>query len=536
MKTVGMYLVDLLSCYGVDTIFGIPGVHTVELYRGLADSSMKHVAARHEQALGFMADGYARISGRPGVCFVITGPGVTNIATAMAQAYADSIPMLVISSVNGRGHMGSGNGYLHELPNQQHFTSAVTEFSHTITAASELPQVLARAFAVFDGARPRPVHIEIPLDIIASSAEGLTLPRQLARASRGAAATIQMQQACALLRMAKRPLLIAGGGSLLAASELQQLAEYLDAPAIMTINARGTLPPEHPLGVSYSPSGVAVRSLLDNSDVILAVGTELGPTDFDMYAVGMPYFQGQLIRLDIDAQQVFRNQMPDIALVGDAVETLQWMLAELNTTPQAIGRKPTGAERVMEITPAATAELGGEYKNSVALLNIVRDTLPDVLMVGDSTQHVYAGNMAFAAHAPRRWFNASVGFGALGYGLPAAIGAGLAAPEQTVVCLAGDGGFQFSLGEMGTAVEAGVNLIVILLNNFGYGEIKTAMVASTVKPIGVDLHTPDFLGLAEAYGWHAERLVQLEMLPILLRNAVARGKPTLLELRVPAEY
>ena len=157
MATCGEVLVKLLEGYGVEQVFGIPGVHTVELYRGLARSSIRHVTPRHEQGAGFMADGYARVSGKPGVCFIITGPGMTNITTAMGQAYADSIPMLVISSVQSRSQLGGGRGKLHELPNQSALVGGVAAFSHTLMSAAELPGVLARAFAVFQAGRPRPV-------------------------------------------------------------------------------------------------------------------------------------------------------------------------------------------------------------------------------------------------------------------------------------------------------------------------------------------------------------------------------------------
>jgi acetolactate synthase-1/2/3 large subunit len=166
MRTLGVYLAELLEAYGVDTIFGIPGVHTVEFYRGLPLTKIRHVTPRHEQGAGFMADGYARVSGKPGVCLLITGPGVTNAATAMAQAYADSVPMLVISAVNAVGRMGSGEGWLHELKDQRQLTQGLTAFSHTVFTKDELDQAMARAFAVFASARPRPVHIEIPTDII----------------------------------------------------------------------------------------------------------------------------------------------------------------------------------------------------------------------------------------------------------------------------------------------------------------------------------------------------------------------------------
>ena len=212
MTTCAQSLVRLLEGYGVDTVFGIPGVHTVELYRGLHGSRLRHVSPRHEQGAGFMADGYARASGKPGVCFIITGPGMTNILTAMGQAYADSVPMLVISTVNRREHLRLGHGHLHELPDQRAMVAGVCAFSHTLQAPSELPELLARAFAVFKCARPRPVHIEIPLDVLEMPADNLNLmPRSLPGAPAPAGASIEA--ALALLNSAHRPLILAGGGA-----------------------------------------------------------------------------------------------------------------------------------------------------------------------------------------------------------------------------------------------------------------------------------------------------------------------------------
>ena len=340
-QTLSQQLIDLLQDYGVDTVFGIPGVHTVEMYRGLQASRIHHVSARHEQSLGFMADGYARVAGKPGVCFVITGPGVTNILTAMAQAYADSIPMLVISGVNPFGRMGSGNGYLHELPNQQALTQQVAAFSHTITRADQLPQVLARAFAVFDSARPRPVHIEIPLNLMAAPVQQAER-RKPVRLQAGAAHSEAVQRAASALRAAERPLVLAGGGALAAASQVQALAERVDAPVVMTINARGLLPDGHALGVSASPSFPAVRTLVEHSDLLFAIGTEIGPTDYDCYDTQPFASNVPLIRLDIDAQQIMRNMAPHIALLGDARATLQNLLPLLPESPPTERRVSEG--------------------------------------------------------------------------------------------------------------------------------------------------------------------------------------------------
>ncbi len=529
MKTVGMYLVELLAAYGVDTVFGIPGVHTVDLYRGLAGGGVRHITARHEQALGFMADGYARATGQPGVCFVITGPGVTNIATAMAQAYADSIPMLVISSVNALGKLGSGNGHLHEMPDQRAFTSGIAEFSHTITRAEELPQVIARAFAVFSSGRPRPVHIELPLDVINAPASELpAVPGTPPRVDAGPAASRAVEDARAALARSRAPLIFAGGGALGAAAEVQWLAEALDAPVVMTINGRGILPATHPLAISLSASSAAVRSLMRESDLVIALGTELGPTDYDLYADGSFEPPASLLRIDIDAQQLFRNAVPSWPLAGDVGETLRAWRFDWPATE----RDGAGARRAAACREAGLRELDAVTLGDLRMLEEVRQALPQASIVGDSTRMVYSGNLAFAAERPRSWFNASVGFGSLGYGLPAAIGASLADATRTVVCLAGDGGFQFTLGEMGTAWQHGARLIVLLLNNGGYGEIKSAMLNRDVEPIGVDLHTPDFVALAKAYGWSAERVDAHAPLAQKLVEAAQRGTPHLIELMV----
>jgi acetolactate synthase-1/2/3 large subunit len=526
MRTVGVFLLDLLARYGVDIIFGIPGVHTAELYRGLAGSPIRHITPRHEQGAGFMADGYARASGKPGVCFVITGPGLTNSLTAMGQAYADSVPMLVISAVNRLGALGSGDGHLHELSDQRRIASAVSAFSHTITDPAELPQVVARAFAVFKAARPRPVHIEIPTDLIAASAEGLALPAQPSRIAAPVPPERELATAAGYLDHARAPLILVGGGGR-GAPALLRLAERLDAPVVMTINARGALPPFHPLAVSVSPSLPAARSLVAESDVVLAVGTEMGPTDYDMYETGpMPRPQ-RLIRLDIDPEQAMRNFSPDLALIGDTVATLA-LLDDRLAGPRA---DKDGAARAARAMTAGLAELDAGTSRDIALLTIMRKTLPMAIFVGDSTRQVYAGNLGFAAAGPASWFNAATGFGALGYGLPAAIGAALAQPGRPVICLAGDGGLQFTLAELGTAVEAGTKIILLLLNNHGYGEIKSFMRAKDIVAIGVDLFTPDFQAIARAYGWHAEVLDDTDGLADALRAAVARPGPSLIECR-----
>ncbi|MBA1202224.1 5-guanidino-2-oxopentanoate decarboxylase [Pseudomonas capeferrum] len=525
MTTCGEFLVKQLRAWGVDTVFGIPGVHTVELYRGLPDSGISHITPRHEQGAGFMADGYARVSGKPGVCFIITGPGMTNIITAMGQAYADSIPMLVISSVNERNRLGLNKGYLHELPNQRALVAGVSAFSHTLMSVEELPAVLGQAFAVFDSQRPRPVHIEMPLDIITASADHLRVqPRVVG--SRPSPDARLIEQAASRLSAAKRPLLLIGGGCVEATGEVRQLAEALDAPTALTINAKGLLPGLHPLLLGSNQSLVAVRQLALEADVVLAIGTELGETDYDVVFDGNFRLGGELIRIDIDPQQLNRNQAPTIAIQSDAVQAMRALLKALPATANNGNRY--GTQRTAAVRKQL-AEVFSGWTNYRQLFDCILEALPDARFVGDSTQPVYSGNHLVELDGPRRWFNSSTGYGTLGYGLPAAIGAKLAEPRRPVISLMGDGGIQFTLPELASAVEARVGIIVLLWNNQGYGEIKRYMERSDITPLGVDIHTPDFIALARGFGCQAERARDHAHLQSLLR-AAPTDRPLLIEV------
>ncbi|MCR8935080.1 MULTISPECIES: 5-guanidino-2-oxopentanoate decarboxylase [unclassified Pseudomonas] len=534
MATCGEVLVKLLEGYGVEQVFGIPGVHTVELYRGLARSSINHVTPRHEQGAGFMADGYARTSGKPGVCFIITGPGMTNITTAMGQAYADSIPMLVISSVQSRSQLGGGRGKLHELPNQSALVGGVAAFSHTLMSAAQLPGVLARAFALFQAGRPRPVHIEIPLDVLVEDADELlaSLPVHIDRAGAAPAAISRMTE---LLAGAQRPLILAGGGAIDAAAELSELAELLDAPVALTINAKGLLPLTHPLLIGSTQSLVATRALVADADVVLAIGTELAETDYDVTFAGGFEIPGKLLRIDIDADQTVRNYPPHIALVADSRNAAQALLSALSHKALAERRNDWGQVRAARLRDELAASWDTATLAQTRFLETVLQELPDAVFVGDSTQPVYTGNLTFNPERPRRWFNSSTGYGTLGYALPAAIGAWLGGPLEKgirppVVCLIGDGGLQFTLPELASAVEARTPVIVLLWNNQGYEEIKKYMVNRAIEPVGVDIYTPDFIGVAKALGCAAEAISSVAQLRSALRAATDRQGPTVIEI------
>jgi len=523
--TTGEYLVRLLESYGVELIFGIPGVHTVELYRGLPATKIRHVTPRHEQGAGFMADGYARVTGKPGVCFIVTGPGMTNIATAMGQAYADSVPMLVISAVNARNELAMGQGRLHELPSQRNLVAGVSAFSHTLLDPAQLPEVMARAFTVFNSARPRPVHIEIPLDVIVAQAAHLSteawpLP------GRAAADPASIARAAAILKTAKRPLIIAGGGAADAAAEIAAIAEKLDAPVFMTINGRGILKPGDP---KIMTGNLAMPPLLEElaaSDAILAIGTEFGETE--MYPEPKPLaFGGPLIRIDIDPAQIVSGLRCDVPIAADAKLAATALNAALGEG-RATGE---GAARAKTVRKKVEAGLWPACRTHGKLMEVITRALPNATVAGDQTEPVYAVNQFYEAPQVRSFFNSSTGYGTLGYGLPAAFGAKLGAPDRPSVCLIGDGGLQFSVQELASAVEAGIATAVIIWNNTSYGEIKAFMAERDIPQIGVDIFTPDFVGLAKALGCKASRPASIAELETDLKASATRTIPTIIEIQ-----
>lgn len=523
-KTVGEVLIELLEANGVDTVFGIPGVHTVELYRGLANSKIRHITPRHELSAGFMADGYARVSGKPGVCLLITGPGLTNAITAMAQARADSVPLLVISGVNPTATIGHEAGHLHELPDQIGMVKTLALHSHRLERGADLEMVLERSFAAMTSARPGPVHIEIPVDVMSEIIPVPVLRRT--EVSLPQAAPPILQSAAALCAAATKPVILLGGGATGAETELRAFAEMLDAPVVTTVNARGMLA-SHPLLVPASPSLPAVRDLIGDSDLVIAVGTQMGPTDYDMYSDGRFPTLKKLVRIDVDAMQATRGALADVAIVSDARTALTGLLEIIGNTPKRDG----GAGRAAATREAAFDGLEAKLQREIRILEVIKTTLPGCLMVGDSTQLVYAGNLYGEIDRVHGWFNSATGYGALGYAPPAAIGASLALPDAPVVCIVGDGGFQFCLSELGTAADENTPVVFLVWNNGGYQEIENYMVAKDISPVGVRPTPPDFVKLARAYGIAAESLTDIADLAAALGRARDSKEPRLIEIR-----
>ncbi|WP_119305129.1 5-guanidino-2-oxopentanoate decarboxylase [Dongia deserti] len=526
-QNCGQAAITLLERYGVDTVFGMPGVHTLEFYRGLVASKIRHIAVRHEQGAGFMADGYARASGRPGVCILISGPGLTNAATPIGQAYSDSIPMLILSSVNATEDLGKGRGRLHEITSQQTVIAPLTAFSRTVYKAEDLPAAYADAYRIFEAGRPRPVHVEVPLDVLAGPAPALAdrPPSVLPLMPDGSL----VEEACALISKARRPVIVAGGGIIDHGPALTALAEQIGAPVIPTIAAKGAMSNRHPLCVDATLSLPQTQAFLRSADLVIAVGTELGG-EADCWIDRLP-IEGKLIRIDIDAAALTRDYPPDVAIHADGGATLAALAQSVGSS-----RSQIGAVDVARLRAEIRNSLPSLQRKHMLILEALREALPrDGIVATDMTQLAYSGSYHFPCEQPRCWFH-PVGYGTLGYGLPAAIGAQLAQPHRATVAIVGDGGLLFTVQELATAVELGLPVAVVLWNNNALGQIAEGMKERGITEIGVRPRNPDFIKLAEAFGCRTAQPSSIAAFKAALESAFKADRPTLIEMREDAVF
>jgi len=526
--TVGRYLVETLAANGIDTVFGIPGVHNIELYRGLGLARMRHVLARHEQNAVFAADGYARASGRPAAAFVISGPGVSNALTALAQAYSDSVPLLLIASTPVRASLGQSWGVLHELADQRALAAEVTGFAGSARSAQDVRDQLRAAFAALRTARRRPAYVDIPLDLIAepTALRPETLP---AAAEPLVPAPAVVGQARALLAEAQRPLIIAGGGACAAGPALRQLTESLDGYLVTTIAGKGVVPESHPANLGASLPFAATQELVAAADVVVAAGTELAETD--IYTALKLTINGRLVRIDVDERKLNDHYAAAVRMHADAAASL----AALAQGTQARRTWRTARGDAAAHRARILAQLDGGARAMLAALAALRASLPaEGVVFTDMTQIAYLGNYAYATERPGSWFH-PCGYGTLGYALPAAIGARIAQPQRPIVALAGDFGVQFTLQELMTAVELGLTLPLVVWNNGALGQIRDDMRAAGITPLGVVGRNPDFIALAQACGAAGMQVRSAAELAAALRAALARAGPTLLEV-VAADF
>lgn len=522
LVTGGLAVVDALLAHGVDTVFGIPGTHNLPVYSALKESPIRHVTPRHEQGCGYAADGYARTSGKPGVCLTTAGPAILNAAAAAAQAYSDSVPVLFIAPGIPLNHPSGHNGLLHEVKSQFDAMSAVVGHAQRVTSVEDIPVAIAQCFAAMTGGRPRPAYLELPLDIL--DAEGAATPVEPVAPATPVPSAAGVAAARELLDGATRPLIIAGGGVSAATEQLRVFAEAIDAPVVTSANGKGVLPDDHPLALGAGVHLQAALDLVGDSDVVVAVGTELAPADWWWGAIG----ESTLIRIDVDPLAVVTNARPTVGLVGDAAV----VLTELSQRRSPAANDGAARAAQWRTTLQAQAQsIGAAYLGLSAALDEALDD--DAIVAADQSMSCYYGLLGNLPRYRARSFLYPAGLGTLGYALPAAMGAKIAAPDRQVVGVLGDGGVMFSIAELAGAAQAGLALPIVIVDNGGYGEIRNEMRDRDGRILSVDLPSPDFVALAQSlgcYGVHAESYADL--VPAIT-EAFAAGRPTLIHVREP---
>lgn len=521
----GHAVVQALQENDVELVFGIPGTHNLEIYRHLHEAPIRHVTPRHEQGGGYAADAYARVSGRPGVVITTTGPGLTNATSAAATAYADSIPMLLVSPGMPRGKERQDIGWLHEMKDQHAHMDAVVERSIRVDSATEAYAAVHETFARWNTRRPRPVHIEVPVDVL----EGAYNPGDLNEpASAGVAPTPTPEEISAAAKLAAGApsvVIVAGGGARRATEEVRQLAERLNAPVITTVNGKGTLPETHPLSLGASIRLFAAQRIISQAAALIVIGSVLGDAELWGHRVEA---NGFVIRIDIDERQLQKNLPATHPLHGDAAETLRLLLNDL---PEEVeGRLGGRASELRSECEAAAAHQGEPF---LSYHSALRNVLPtETIFAGDSAQVSYFGTAHQWPSLRPGQFVYPAGFATLGYGIPGGIGAALAAPNTPVIVLVGDGGTMFTVQEFATAVDLGLALPVVVMNNGGFQEIREGMEHAGIPPIAVDVRSPDFPALGRALGGEGLRIKGPEKLAKAVIEALGRAVATLIEVRL----
>ena len=518
--TGGEVVVAALAAHDVDVVFGIPGTHNLSVFAALHRYAVRTVATTHEQGAGYAADGYARTSGRPGVLVVTSGPAVFNAATALAQAYSDSVPVLLVSPGMPRSLTtgGPGTGYLHEAKDQTGAMERIVELCLRPITHQGIADAIADAFARMGSGRPRPCQVEVPLDLLEEVGDAVV--RRVATSAPTGAPGPDVAAAADALVAAADVVIVAGGGARGASAPLRELAEELSAPVVTTINGIGSLDGDHPLALGQRLWSQPVMDAVAAADVVLVVGSELAQSDLFN---GPLEPRGRVVRVDVDPRMHDVNVVADLTLVGDAASTLAALVeAVRERVPQV--RPQQDRRELRHAADAAARDFGRRWLPWVDAIQ--RGLDDDAIVATDNAMCVYYGLLPnLVAHGPAS-VHFPTGFGTLGYTVPVAIGAQLAAPARQVVGVSGDGGLLFTVTELATAAAEGLPIAVVVFDNGGYGEIRNEMLDRGETPTAVAAPPRDLVLLATSLGAHGVRVENPDQLTAELATARTRTGPT----------
>jgi acetolactate synthase-1/2/3 large subunit len=522
--TGGEAMVESLRRHGVDTIFGLPGVQLDGPFAALYDApDIRVIHTRHEQATAYMADGYARVTGREGVCLVVPGPGLMNAAAGLATAYACNSPVLCLTGQIRSDLIGAGRGMLHEVPFQREMARSFTKHAARATTPDEIPGAVREAFRQLRTGRKRPVSIETPPDTFFASAEiDLGPLPEPAGPEQGDPDAILA--AAKLLAGAKRPLIYGGGGlnRSLAGDQVLALAEMLQAPVLLSTNGKGALSDREDLVTSV----LCDPLLRPDADVILAIGTRFLDAKSEPGAIAADQ---RLIRVDIDPDEIVRSGSPDIGIAGDAKAVASALLEQV---ARLAGRRDSRREEIRAIKEARLAEANAiEPQGSFG--RALRAAIPDEgIIVSEMTQLGYWSNLAFPVYGPNTYLTPGYQ-GTLGYGFTTAMGAKVGKPDVPVVSVNGDGGFGFTLNELATMAQHRIGVVTVVFNDSAYGNVRRIQQEDLGgKIIASDLVNPDYVQLAEAFGVEGRRVTTADSLETALRETIHAGDPALIEVPV----
>ena len=521
--TGGQALARGLKAYGVDTIFGLPGAQLDNFFDALYEEreSIRVIHTRHEQTTAYMAFGYAQATGKVGVCLVVPGPGLLNAGAGLCTAYACNAPVLCIAGEIASDQIDGGIGALHEIPDQLGLLGHLTKRAARIETPADTPALVEEAFRQLHSGRVRPVALEMAPDIMGQRGAVAMRP---ALAHWDAAPELDadaIDRAAKLLGAARKPAILVGGGAKLVGAALQQLAETLQAPVIMTPNGRGALSDRHPLALTQ----LGGHKLWSEIDVVLAVGTR-----FDRPALDWGVGDLKVVRLDIDPEQIERLGAPEVGLVGEAA-------AGLAALAERVGRynsvRESRAEEVAALREQA-ADILFELQPLADISAVIREELSDDgVFVADITQIGAFADIGFPVYEPRTFIGAGYQ-GTLGYGFATALGVKAGLPERKVISCNGDGGFMYTMPDLATAKQHGLNVVTVVFNDGAYGNVRRIQQTRYGgRHIASDLENPDFVKLAESFDIPGRRVETPEKLREAIREGLDLNAPMLIDYVTP---
>jgi len=525
LSSGGEAIVSGLVAHGVNTVFGLPGAQIYGLFDAFQQAQLRVIGARHEQACGYMAYGYARSTGKVGVFSVVPGPGVLNAGAALLTAFGSNEPVLCLTGQVPTAFLGKGRGHLHEMPDQLATLRTFVKWAERIEYPANAPALVARAFQEMLSGRRGPVSLEMPWDVFTQRVEvGRAeiydpLPAPQPDPDR-------IESAAALIAASKTPMIFVGSGAIDAGEEILELAELIDAPVVAFRSGRGIVSNAHELGLTMA----AAYRLWPTTDLMIGIGTRLELPTMTRW----PFRPDGLksVRIDVDPAEM-RRYPPDAAIVADAKAGATELLAAVKKIGYA---RTSGRRAVIRDASAAALKQIQKIQPQMTYLNVLREVLPPNAIVTDELSQVgFASWYGFPVYEPRTFISSGYQ-GTLGSGFPTALGAKVAHPSRPVVAITGDGGFMFGVQELATAVQFNIGVVVLVFNNNSYGNVRRDQRERfDGRVVAADLVNPDFVKLAESFGVGAARVTSPDHFRPALEKALAHGGPYLIDIEVPRD-